>query len=354
MMSEILHILPWALLAAVATAIVEFAVLHLLRKRSVATNIAVLVGIPIVAVLVFVVAVNGFMYTPALATTAAACGLIALVVIPVAVVLGRRIALGAMAAEQQRAAERTAEAARRDLVAWVSHDLRTPLAGIRAMAEALEDAVIVDPAEIVDYARRISAESTRVAAMVEDLFELSRINAGAVRLTLAPVSTEELVAQALESAAPAAEQRNVRLTASAPPRWPLVRGSDRELNRVLRNLLVNAIRHTPSAETVEVTAGQTADYAFIAVQDGCGGINAADLPRVFEVAFRGTAARTPHASANGVGLPETGAGLGLAIAQGLVHAHGGDISVRNAGRGCRFEVRLPVAGAKDYESLTSR
>ena len=84
-------------------------------------------------------------------------------VIPVAVLLGRRIALGALAAEQERAAERAAEASRRQLVAWVSHDLRTPLAGIRAMSEALEDAVVVDPAEVADYARRISPETTRLS-----------------------------------------------------------------------------------------------------------------------------------------------------------------------------------------------
>ena len=105
-------------------------------------------------------------------------------VIPVAVFLGRRIALGALAAEQERAAERAAEASRRQLVAWVSHDLRTPLAGIRAMSEALEDAVVVDPAEVADYARRISSETTRLSTMVDDLFELSRINAGALALTL--------------------------------------------------------------------------------------------------------------------------------------------------------------------------
>ena len=266
--------------------------------------------------------------------------MIALVVIPVAVYLGRRIALGALAAEQERAAERTAEASRRQLVAWVSHDLRTPLAGIRAMSEALEDAVIVDPAEIADYARRISSETARLSTMVDDLFELSRINAGTLALTFGPVSTEELVAQAMETAAPAAHQRGIHLTASAEPRWPTVRGSDHELIRVLRNLLVNAIRHTPSDQTVEVVAGQTADYAWLAVQDGCGGIDPDDLPRVFDVAFRGAAARSPRA---GVAAAETGAGLGLAIARGLVQAHGGEISVSNHGDGCRFEVRLPVA-----------
>ena len=130
--------------------------LQLLRNRSAAANIAALVTIPILAVLIFVVTISGFMYTPALAPTAIACALIAVVGDPGGGLLGRRIALGALAAEQERAAERAAEASRRQLVAWVSHDLRTPLAGIRAMSEALEDAVVVDPAEIADYARRIS------------------------------------------------------------------------------------------------------------------------------------------------------------------------------------------------------
>jgi signal transduction histidine kinase len=339
-MTDVVHILPWAVLAALLTGAVELAVLNLLRNRSAAANIAALVSIPILAVLIFVVAISGFMYTTALASTATACALIAVVVIPVAVFLGRRIALGAMAAEQERAAERTAEASRRQLVAWVSHDLRTPLAGIRAMSEALEDAVVVEPAEVADYARRISSETTRLSTMVDDLFELSRINAGALALTFGPVSTEELVAQAMETAAPAAHRRGIALTASANPRWPIVRGSDHELIRVLRNLLVNAIRHTPSDQSIELVAGQTADYAWLAVQDGCGGIDPDDLPRVFDVAFRGAAARSPQA---GVAPDETGAGLGLAIARGLVEAHGGQISVSNHGAGCRFEVRLPVA-----------
>jgi len=256
------------------------------------------------------------------------------------VLLGRRIAVGALAAEQERAAERTAEASRRQLVAWVSHDLRTPLAGIRAMSEALEDAVVVEPGEVADFARRISSETVRLSAMVDDLFELSRINAGALALTFGPISTEELVAEAMESAAPAAQQRGIALTASAEPGWPVVQGSDHELIRVLRNLLVNAIRHTPSDQSVEVVAGQTADYAWLAVQDACGGIDPDDLPRVFDVAFRGVPARSPRA---GVGVNESGAGLGVAIARGLVQAHGGQISVSNHGDGCRFEVRPPVS-----------
>jgi signal transduction histidine kinase len=340
-MTDVLHVLPWALLAALITGVVEFVVLQLLRKRSATANITALVILPILAVLLFVVAISGFMYTSALALTATACGLIAIVVIPVVIFLGRRIALDALAAERERAAERAAEGSRRQLVAWVSHDLRTPLAGIRAMSEALEDAVVVDPTEITGYARRISSETTRLSMMVDDLFELSRINAGALALTFGPLSTEDLVAQAMETAAPAAQQRGVHLTASSSePGWPTVQGSDPELIRVLRNLLINAIRHTPSDHTIAVLAGQTADYAWLAVQDECGGINPDDLPRVFDVAFRSAPARSPRAD---VVVTETGAGLGLAIARGLVQAHGGEISVRNHGPGCRFEVRLPVA-----------
>ena len=225
MMTDVVHILPWALLAAALTGGIEIAVLHLLRRRSAAANIAALVAIPILAVLIFVGLISGFMYTRALATTATACALIAVVLIPVAVLLGRRIAVGALAAEQERAAERTAEASRRQLVAWVSHDLRTPLAGIRAMSEALEDAVVVEPSEVADFARGISSETVRLSAMVDDLFELSRINAGALALTFGPISTEELVAEAMESAAPAAQQRGIALTASAEPGWPVVQGS---------------------------------------------------------------------------------------------------------------------------------
>ncbi|MDQ2848260.1 MAG: HAMP domain-containing histidine kinase [Actinomycetota bacterium] len=339
-MTDFLHILPWALFACLATTALELGVLWLVRGRSPAVNIAVLVTVPIGAVLVFVVAISGFMFTDQLRQTLVTCILIAAAVVPVAVLLGRRITLRGLAAERARAAERAGESSRRQLVAWVSHDLRTPLAGIRAMSEALEDAVVADPVGIADYARRISAETGRLSTMVDDLFELSRINAGVLSLSFAAVSTEELVAQALESTAPTAMQCGVHLSVEAGPSWPMVSGSDHELTRVMRNLLVNAIRHTPSDGTVALQAGRTDDYAWLAVQDACGGIDHDDLPRVFEAAFRGEQARSPQSSLPGVA---SGAGLGLAIAKGLVEAHGGQISVQNHGAGCRFEVRLPLA-----------
>ncbi len=338
MWNDVLHILPWALLACVLAIAVEIGVLALLRKRSVAVNIAALVAVPILCVLLFVVAISGFMFTTELRWTAVSCGLIALAVVPAAVLLGRRIAVAGMAAETERAAERAAESSRRQLVAWISHDLRTPLAGIRAMSEALEDAVVTHPADIASYARRITGETVRLTAMVDDLFELSRINAGALSLQMSPIDVEGLVAQALESTAPAARQRDIRLAAAAEGGWPTVSGSSPELTRVLRNLLVNAVRHTPEGGSVTVNAVTDGPLAVLTVQDGCGGIPELNLPRVFEVAFRGVSARSPLVDQFSVG-----AGLGLAIAKGLVQAHGGEITVANRGPGCRFEVRLPTA-----------
>ncbi len=336
MWTDVLHILPWAAVACLVTVGIELGALAALRGRSIAVSITALVAVPILSVLVFVVSISGFMFTSELRWTAVTCGLIAIAVVPAAVVLGRRIAMAGMAAESERAAERSGEDSRRQLVAWVSHDLRTPLAGIRAMSEALEDAVIVEPAEIAAYARRINSETVRLSGLVDDLFELSRINAGALKLTFEAIAVEGLVADAMESTAPSARQRGVQLRARAEGGWPTVSGSNPELTRVLRNLLVNAVRHTPADGSVTVVAGTDGAEAWLAVQDSCGGIPEPDLPKVFDVAFRGSQARSPMPDA-------AGAGLGLAIARGLVEAHGGRIAVQNQGDGCRFEVRLPVA-----------
>src|SRR5690606_31423559 len=154
--------------------------------------------------------------------------------------------------------------------------------------------------------------------LVEDLFELSRINAGALRLQMADVSLGDVVSDAIASAAPIAEAKQVALVAD-DGRWPTVRGSDRELARVVGNLLRNAIRHTPPGGTVSVTAAGEGATSWLAVTDSCGGIPEPDLPRVFDVGFRGEAARTPGG----------GAGLGLAIVRGLVLAHRGEVSVAN-------------------------
>jgi signal transduction histidine kinase len=244
--------------------------------------------------------------------------------------LRRELATTSTRLAESRNRERALERSRRELVAWVSHDLRTPLAGLRAMAEALEDGVATDPER---YHTQIRVATDRLSGMVDDLFELSRIHAGALRLTLTRVSLAELVDEAVVGADPLARSLGVGL--SAQVFTPLaVRVDPRELSRVLTNLVVNAIRHTPNDGLVRVEAAELGGQAVLAVTDSCGGLAQHDLERVFDVGWRGTAARTPE--------PLAGAGLGLTIVRGIVEAHAGEVAVHNVQGGCRFEVRLPV------------
>ena len=233
-----------------------------------------------------------------------------------------------------RAREQALEASRRELVAWVSHDLRTPLAGLRAMAEALEDQVVTDPREVSRYHSQIRLETDRLASMIDDLFQLSKIHAGALRLSPRPVGLEDLIAEVAASTEPVARAKGVRLTGAAAPGMGVLI-DQAEFGRAVRNLVTNAIRHTSRGGTIEVVGMITGGLACVSVSDECGGIPPDDLPRVFDVAFRGESARTPD--------PSGGAGLGLSIARGIVEAHSGKISVRNTGPGCQFLISLPLA-----------
>jgi signal transduction histidine kinase len=247
--------------------------------------------------------------------------------------LSRDLAATARTLQDSRERERRIEQSRRELVAWVSHDLRTPLAGLQAMAEALQDGIAADPAR---YHRQIHAEATRLCAMVEDLFELSRIQSGTLSLSLDLVEAGDLVSDMVASMEPLAQARGVRLVGRSTQAAGslLLQADARELSRALGNLVTNAIRHTPENGRVLVTAAAEPDGVLLTVADGCGGIPEADLACVFDLAWRGTKARTPGA--------DGGAGLGLAIVRGIVDAHHGGVSVVNADGGCRFEIRLPA------------
>ncbi len=335
-MNPELEVVLIALLASAATGGVGLALMLLAGRRSPAASAVVAAVTTVAAVVAGVIATSRAMFISAhdrgvVLTVCASAGLVA---VGVGLVLGRQArALEAHNAEVAASAERdrAVESSRRELIAWVSHDLRTPLAGMRAMAEALEDGVAADPSR---YHRQIRTEVDRLAGMVDDLFELSRISSGMLRLTLAPVPLDDLVREALAGTEALAQARSVQLTARVAPSLP-VTGDGEELGRVITNLVVNAIRHTPPDGTVEVSAAPVGSGAMVAVTDGCGGIPETDLPRVFDVAWRGSSARTP-----GV---DGGAGLGLAIVRGIVTAHSGSVSVRNVSGGCRFEVLLPAA-----------
>jgi signal transduction histidine kinase len=344
-MSPTVQVVAIAAGCAVPVGLLGALLLRVLGQRSMVASVSTVVLAGVLAVVAGVVGTAWAMFLSAhdlqvMLLVAAVAGAVALVS---ALSLGRRLARQSVWERESVARERALEASRRELVAWVSHDLRTPLAGLRAMAEALEDGVVAEPAQVADYHAGIRREADRMAAMVDDLFELSRIHAGALRLQLDAVSLGDVVSDAVAALGPAAAAKRVRIEADGASAWPVVRGSDPELGRLVRNLLANAIRHTPSDGAVVLAAGADADGAWFAVQDGCGGIPEADLHRVFEVAFRGEAARspTPHA----VGPGDSGGGLGLAIARGLAEAQQGRIGVENAGPGCRFTVRLPLPGS---------
>src|ERR1700689_4501280 len=348
--------------------------LRLLAARSVGTSLNVVAAVTVAATLagVVVISMDLFISRKDLDVVLAVVAITGIAGFAVALLLGRRVSaasrlmlaavqevgkgggyrpptavlpaeLAALSAEletshgqlaEARDRERALEASRRELVAWVSHDLRTPLAGLRAMAEALEDQVVVDPREVSQYHTQIRREGNRLTAMIDDLFELSRIHAGALRLSRRMVGLEDLVAEVVASAEPVARAKGVRLTGAAVRGMPIFVDSA-ELGRALRNLVTNAIRHTPSDGVVDVLAEVQSGMACVSVSDACGGIPPGDLPRVFDVAFRGEQARTPG--------PLEGAGLGLSIARGIVEAHSGQIAVRNAGPGCQFLIRLPLA-----------
>ncbi|MEU2923868.1 HAMP domain-containing sensor histidine kinase [Streptomyces sp. NPDC007251] len=367
-MRATLLIALYAFAGAAAAGAAGAGLLRLLRRRSLTASIAVVAAVGVVAMLAGTLAVAWAMFLSShdLSVVTTVVAMAAVVSLVTALLLGRWVAArsreltdaarsfgdaGAFAAPhgpataeldalsrelaatsarlaESRERERALEKSRRELVAWISHDLRTPLAGLRAMSEALEDGVAADPGR---YLKQIRTEVERLNDMVGDLFELSRIHAGTLPLSPSRISLYDLVGDALAGADPLAREHGVRLVGDRVEPVP-VEVDGKEMTRVLGNLLVNAIRRTPPDGTVAVAAERTADGVVLSVTDGCGGIPEDDLPRVFDTGWRGTDARTPPA----------GAGLGLAIVRGIVEAHQGRASVQNIPGGCRFEVTLPV------------
>ncbi|MGW3565893.1 sensor histidine kinase [Streptomyces sp. NPDC000941] len=368
-MRDILLIALFAFLGAAAAGVLGACVLLLTRRRSLTTSLTVVAAVAVTSMLAGTLAVAQAMFLSAhdLTVVTTVVAMAAVVSLATALLLGRWVVarsrelqlaarsfgdggdfaapnvpataeLAALSRElaatsaklaESRKRERALESSRRELVAWISHDLRTPLAGLRAMSEALEDGVAADPDR---YLKQIRTEVERLNDMVGDLFELSRIHAGALALTPSRISLYDLVGDALAGAHPLARQHGVRLVGDRiEPVTVEVDG--KEMSRVLGNLLVNAIRRTPTDGTVAVAAERGPDGVVLSVTDGCGGIPEEDLPRVFDTGWRGTHARTPPA----------GAGLGLAIVRGIVEAHQGRAAVRNIPGGCRFEVTLPAA-----------
>jgi signal transduction histidine kinase len=237
-------------------------------------------------------------------------------------------ALAVRLAMEERS-RRQIEDARRQMVAAVSHDLRTPLASLRLLVEAIDDGVATGETR----ERYLSEMRTHVEALttlIDDLFELSRIEAGEIAWTMGQVELRELIGDTVAAMRAPAAARGVALAAELPAHEVLARANAEKVQRVLFNLIQNAIRHTPADGSVTVRARTAADGVEIEVADEGEGIPAADGERVFEAFYRGDEARS-----------EDGAGLGLAISRAIVEAHGGRIWLDNGspGTSVRFTLR---------------
>lgn len=382
-MDDMVTIVVATVAVCLGAALLGGVALRLVRMRSLTWSIVVAALIPLLAVTASVVLNVQLMFISAHDSTAVSVALACATVIGVLLsfVLGRRVAVGSrqltsalrdlgspsrhgtagsspremntsdqpgeivaladeLAATRERLANaqqraRALEDSRRELVAFLSHDLRTPLAGLRALAEGLEDGVLEDrPAAL----RQMRQTVDRMSGLVGDLFELSRLHTppASASSERSMVSLVELAHDVTGELAAHAARRDVQLRLDVPAGDDrlAVRGNADELARALTNLVGNAIRHTPQHGTVLVTTRRAADGRIeVSVTDGCGGIQASDLERVFDVGWRAIPERgMPH---------DAGAGLGLAIAKGVVEAHAGSIAVENVAGGCRFGLRLP-------------
>lgn len=229
------------------------------------------------------------------------------------------------------------EQMRRDLIAWVSHDLRTPLAAMRAMNEAMLDGVVDDEETVKRYRLNIQNEIQHLSQLIDDLFELAQLDTGRLPLNKQMISLSDLVSDTLSSMSARAANQGVALTAKLDPGINVVYVAPDKLQRVLRNLLDNALEYTPKEGEINLQAWNEDGHLAISVQNTGSQIAQDDLPHVFDSFYRGEQSRAQNDS------QKRGTGLGLAIVRGFVEAHGGEIRVQsNTNQGTTFTFTLPT------------
>lgn len=230
------------------------------------------------------------------------------------------------------------EQSRRDLVAWASHDLRTPLASVRAMNEAMLDGVVSDPETVRRYRQQIHAEIEHLGTLIDDLFELAQMDAGHSNLTRKLTSLPDLITTTLGSVSARAAQKSVSVISEIEPELPLVNVAPDKIQRVLYNLLDNAIHHTPQDGQVTLKVVRRLErHLEISVHNTGSTIPQEELPRIFERFYRGERSRARSSSGY------RGTGLGLAIARGFIEAHGGSITATSdPQQGTTFTFTLPA------------
>jgi two-component system phosphate regulon sensor histidine kinase PhoR len=243
---------------------------------------------------------------------------------------------------------RRLESHRRDFVANVSHELRTPIAAIRAAAETLEGGAINDPTAARDFTGMISRHGERLHHLVEDLLELSRIEAHKLDLKPSAIDAAELVDHMLSLYTLSASRREVRLVAAGAPSGLTLMTDRRALEQILSNLIDNAIKYAQPGASVTLAVRESADEIFISIKDTGPGIASKHLPRLFERFYRVDRGRSRDVG---------GTGLGLSIVKHLTEALGGHVMVESVpGVGSTFSVHFPssVAGKLTAASNESR
>lgn len=233
------------------------------------------------------------------------------------------------------------ERTRRELVANISHDLRTPLASIQSYVEALEDGVVEEKSEQDRYLRTIHNESLRMGRLIDDLFHLSKLEAGQESLDAVPTHLDQVLAEVLDSHLLLLREKHLEVSVDVPEDLPTLWLSPEKIHRVLANLLQNAIRYSPAASILELRVTRLEDTHSIEVSlaDHGPGLQSDHKSQLFERFYRVDPSRSRNTG---------GAGLGLAIARWLTQLHGGDIGVRDRAdgdRGAVFWFTLPIAGS---------
>lgn len=230
--------------------------------------------------------------------------------------------------------QRKLDALRRDLVAWASHDLQTPLTAIRVQIEALADGMVDDPATVQRYLQTTQRQVNELSTLIDDLFQVAQIDAGGIVIQPTACSLSDLISDTLESFSALALERGVTLSGSANPEIDPVTLDAWRIGRVLNNLIGNSLRHTPAGGKVVVAASRQGDHIRIDVSDTGEGIEPNDLAHIFERFYRGEKSRNRDTG---------GSGLGLAIAHGIIQAHGGEIWAESLpGVGSTFHIHLPA------------
>lgn len=235
--------------------------------------------------------------------------------------------------ERSEEERRELERARRELIAWVSHDLQTPLTSIRAIVEALADGMIEDPKTTERYLQTAKREVESLSSLIDDLFELARLDTQGLELSRSQVALSDLISDTLENFSAVAKERNIKLDGvvgtTVDPAW-----IDAErIGRVLNNLVGNALSYTQDGGVVRIAASKDEGQIVVEVHDNGPGFREDELDRIFEPFVRGEISRSRKTG---------GAGLGLSIARGFVEAHGGTIQAQNKeGGGAVFRFTIP-------------